>query len=329
MEVSLKLMILLPILAFLCEYVDSSLGMGYGTTLTPLLLIMGFEPLEVVPAVLLSELITGFLAASFHHRLGNVSFHRGSRSLHVAMVLGLCSIAGTVFAVFIAVKVSKTVMGLIIGTIILAMGLVILWFRTKKLDFSWAGIATLGIVASFNKGISGGGYGPLLVGGQLISGIQVKNAIGITQLAEAMVCLVGVTAYVIAPEGTMRIAPWLIIGAVCSVPFATYTVKKFSHDKLEIIVGVVTILLGITTFLKIFEVTETYMIAMLALTAWLIFGFLFGSWAGEVARKKGMSFKAFFTLGFALSLLGIVGGLLVVIAAYSLTPKFAQSSDRG
>ena len=27
--------------AFLCEYVDSTLGMGYGTTLTPLLLILG------------------------------------------------------------------------------------------------------------------------------------------------------------------------------------------------------------------------------------------------------------------------------------------------
>ncbi len=43
--------------AFICEYVDSSLGMGYGTTLTPLLLIMGYNPLQIVPAVLLSELI--------------------------------------------------------------------------------------------------------------------------------------------------------------------------------------------------------------------------------------------------------------------------------
>ncbi len=30
------------VLALVCEYVDSSLGMGYGTTLTPLLLAMGF-----------------------------------------------------------------------------------------------------------------------------------------------------------------------------------------------------------------------------------------------------------------------------------------------
>ena len=39
-------------LAFVCEFIDSTLGMGYGTSLTPILLLMGLEPLQVVPAVL-------------------------------------------------------------------------------------------------------------------------------------------------------------------------------------------------------------------------------------------------------------------------------------
>ena len=59
------------ILAFLCEYIDSSLGMGYGTTLAPLLLILGYNPLQVVPAILFSELISGLSAAFFHHRFKN------------------------------------------------------------------------------------------------------------------------------------------------------------------------------------------------------------------------------------------------------------------
>jgi uncharacterized protein len=312
-----KFMILLPLLAFSCEYVDSSLGMGYGTTLTPVLLLMGFEPLEVVPAVLLSELITGLLASVFHHGLGNVDFSRHSRSLHVALVLGLCSIVGTLFAVFVAVRISKTAMGIVIGTIILTMGLVILLLRNRTFSFSWAGITSLGVVASFNKGISGGGYGPLLVGGQLISGVEVKNAIGITQLAEAMVCLVGVIAYAFTPEGTMRIAPWLIIGAVASVPLATYTVKKYAREKLKTIVGMVTILLGVLTFIKVFNVSNAYLIIYVGLTAWMVFGFLFGNWAGEVARRKGLNHRVFFASGFILSLAGFIGGFLAVAAAYS------------
>jgi uncharacterized protein len=47
--------------SFAAEYVDSSLGMGYGTTLTPVLLLLGFAPLEVVPALLVSQLLAGLL----------------------------------------------------------------------------------------------------------------------------------------------------------------------------------------------------------------------------------------------------------------------------
>ena len=62
------------VIAFLAEYVDSALGMGYGTTLTPVLLMMGYEPMQVVPAVLLSELFTGLFAGLAHHNEGNADF---------------------------------------------------------------------------------------------------------------------------------------------------------------------------------------------------------------------------------------------------------------
>ncbi len=34
-------------LAFLCEFIDSSMGMGFGTILSPVLLLLGFEALDV------------------------------------------------------------------------------------------------------------------------------------------------------------------------------------------------------------------------------------------------------------------------------------------
>ena len=39
-------------LALLAQYLDKSLGMGSGTTLTPMLLLLGLSPGDVVPAVL-------------------------------------------------------------------------------------------------------------------------------------------------------------------------------------------------------------------------------------------------------------------------------------
>ncbi|MDD5081165.1 MAG: hypothetical protein PHC58_04125, partial [Candidatus Omnitrophica bacterium] len=65
---SIEYIFLFIFLAFIFEYMDSTLGMGYGTTLTPVLLIMGYEPLQVVPVVLISELFSGLLAGFLHHR---------------------------------------------------------------------------------------------------------------------------------------------------------------------------------------------------------------------------------------------------------------------
>lgn len=70
-------------LAFICELVDSSLGMGYGTTLTPLLLILGYDPLDVVPAVLFSEFITGIFTGLLHHKFENVDLRPGTRDFKV------------------------------------------------------------------------------------------------------------------------------------------------------------------------------------------------------------------------------------------------------
>ena len=59
--------------ALLCQYLSVSFGVGYGTLLTPLLLILGFSPLRIVPAVLLSQLVGGIVGGFVHHRSGNIT----------------------------------------------------------------------------------------------------------------------------------------------------------------------------------------------------------------------------------------------------------------
>jgi uncharacterized membrane protein YfcA len=62
------------VISLLAEYMDATIGMGYGTTLTPLLLLIGFSPLQIVPSILLSQFIAGIFAATLHQGAGNVSF---------------------------------------------------------------------------------------------------------------------------------------------------------------------------------------------------------------------------------------------------------------
>ncbi len=243
----------LMLLALGCEYVDSTLGMGYGTTLTPILLLMGYEPIQIVPSVLLSEFLTGILAGILHHEFGNVNFKPGSPALKVALVLAACSIVGTVAAVFIAVNIPGWMLKTYIGVLVLAMGIAILVTMNRTFAFSWKKLIGLGLLASVNKGLSGGGYGPLVTSGQVLSGVDGKGAIGITSLAEGLVCIVGVVAYVLTGNGAIDwgLAPSLIIGAVLSVPLAAFTVKKMPTRKLRWAIGISVTVLGLFTLGKL------------------------------------------------------------------------------
>lgn len=251
MIMGIEIFLIIIVLAFCCEYIDSSLGMGYGTTLTPLLLIIGFQPLQIVPAVLLSELFSGITAGLLHHRAGNVNFNRGSPALNVVIVITFCSIGGSIAAVFLAINLPQYWLKLYISVLILAVGVVLIATLKKNFAFSWKKIISLGIIAAFNKGISGGGYGPVVTGGQLVSGIDPKNAIGITSLAEGLTCVAGVLTYFFTKSVVdWSLAPPLAVGAIMSVPVATYTVKKISSNKLKPLVAGITIILGCASLLK-------------------------------------------------------------------------------
>jgi len=243
----------LALLAFACEYVDSTLGMGYGTTLTPLLLLFGFGTKQIVPSVLLSEFVTGLVAGGLHHGFGNVRFERGSRALRVAMVLTACSIAGTLSAVYVAMSVPTWAVKAYIGVLVLVIGVYILLTLNKTFDFSWPKVVGLGILAAFNKGISGGGYGPLVCGGQVVSGVEEKSAIAITSLAEGLVCLVGVLMYLVSGNGGIDwgLAPSLVLGALLSTPLAALTVKRVPLRKMRGVIGVGVTVLGVYTLSRV------------------------------------------------------------------------------
>jgi len=276
LELSLTIIVVIILLAFVCEYMDSTLGMGYGTTLTPVLMLFGFAPMQIVPAVLLSELVSGLLAGFLHHRHGNVNFKPATADifkianmlsplgyidsfkktvplhLKVALLLALCSIVGTVAAVFVAVSIPKFWLKLYIGGLVLAMGVVILACMNKQFKFSWRKISMLGLVASFNKGMSGGGYGPVVTGGQILSGVEGKSAVGITSLAEGLTCFVGVIMYMIVAKSLFnwKLAVWIITGAVLSVPLSVISVKKISTKQLKLAIAILTIVLGAVTIIK-------------------------------------------------------------------------------
>lgn len=253
--------------AFVCELIDSSLGMLYGTILSPVLIIAGFDPLVVVPSILFSQAVGGTVASIMHHRLKNADFSvkkdvlknlsaqgyiesfkkSTTRDLKIVVVVTSLGIIATIIAAFTAVNIPKVVLKTYIGLLVLAMGIILL--MRSRFNFSWKKIYGIGILSSFNKGISGGGFGPVVTSGQLIAGRKTKESIGATTLSEAPICITGFLTYLL----TNGLASWglaflLTIGAIIGAIIGPYiTAKVRSEEKPKLVLGALVALLGIWT----------------------------------------------------------------------------------
>ncbi len=244
---------LLMAMAFVAEMIDSSLGMGYGTILSPVLILMGFPPLVVVPSILISQSFGGFTASIFHHRFENVSLSRHSRDGRIVILITVLGIVAVVGAAILATEISRKALKTYIGALVLAMGLILL--SRLRFRFSWRKMIGVGILSSFNKGMSGGGFGPVVTAGQIIAGHGHKRAIGVTTAAEAPICIIGFIAYCFLKGSDAIVREWIVFipllaGSVMATPLGAMITKKFPEKKMRPCLGVLVTVLGVWTLYK-------------------------------------------------------------------------------
>ena len=250
MELGLSVCVGLAAMAFVCELIDSSMGMMYGTILAPVLIIIGFDPLLVVPSILISQAIGGFIAAGFHHRLGNVYLSRKSIDSKAVYTIIIFGIAGVVAALFLALNVPPWAIKTYIGVLVLAMGIIIL--SKRKFSFSWKKLSVIGFISSFNKALSGGGFGPVVATGNIISGLDSKSAVGITVSAEAPICIAAFIGYLLFHTGfTWNLAIALIVGASIAATLGPRITSRFPSTRLRSAIGILALVLGVWILVKV------------------------------------------------------------------------------
>jgi len=257
---SWAIIVLLFLVSAFCEYIDSSLGMGYGTTLTPLLLTFGVVRAEIVPVILLSELMTGFFAGIAHHHEGNVNLKKDKAIKTAVVFLAIPSVIGVVTATILSSQlkeIGQHYANLYIGLMIVVIGLYLIYSNFVRKHIPGTGtiskpkLLILGIVAAFNKGVSGGGYGPLMTGGQLTAGVKEKEAVVITSLCECFTCFTGLVVFFIL-GGSLNwfyVVP-LCLGSMVSVVPAAKTIRIIPEGLLKKAIGWATLLLGLMTLWK-------------------------------------------------------------------------------
>ncbi|MBD3228632.1 MAG: TSUP family transporter [Candidatus Lokiarchaeota archaeon] len=257
------LLIIIGILGFTTAFMDSALGMGYGL-LTPMLMLLNLEPVLIVPILLLTQMIIGFSSTFFHQRLKNVSLEKKSFDTKVTIVFTASGVIGMVLALIFAVNLSEIFMTFYIGLMLVFIGILTLF--KVKFKFSWSKLYAISVVSGFNKAISGGGYGPLVTLGQIMTGRDLRSSIGVTEFSEAFLsglsfifycCFTGFGSYKL----TIPLMIVLIITGIVATPIGAQFTKKMKRKHTKIVIGTLSIVLGIITLIRYFPaIMEAYSI---------------------------------------------------------------------
>ena len=248
---NLSILAIIICIAFICALIDSSLGMGYGTLMSPILLLLGFDIFLVVPSVLFSQIITGFSASFLHHRFNNCNLKIHEKNFRIVLTLTILGVIASIISVFIALNIPKLLIITYTGLLVLAIGFILL--LKKRFKYTPGTIEVFGILSAFNKSISGGGFGPVITAGQVISGRDAKESIGVSIASEFAISIAGFTMYILLNGPINFLLPIILaISGVIATPLGTFGTKKIQNEeKARMAIGSVCILLGILILIKI------------------------------------------------------------------------------
>lgn len=255
------------LLAFVFETMDSAAGMGFGTALAPLLLAMGYDPLSVVPVLLVSEAVTGLISAAAHHEFRNVHFslkggaNEATRLMLLIAGVGVVAIIGSVVLTYLAISLPDPVIKTYVALLVLLMGCVAIVRRFARRGDGAAAykpkrMIAFAALAGINKGIGGGGYGPVVTLGEIYSGVYEKSAAAITSLAEGLVSLAGIAAFfAISAAGVkldFTLLPSALAGSALAAVASPYLVRVLPNRMFSYLIPVYAAVVGVIVLAKLY-----------------------------------------------------------------------------
>lgn len=237
----MQTLIVVAIAGLVAQFVDGSLGMGYGLTSSTLLIFAGLSPAAASASVHLAEVGTTALSGVAHHRFGNVDWHAVRR---IAIPGGIGAFLGATLLSSLSTESAKP----LASTLLFTLGIyVLLRFLLGKQRVSRKGqpglrfLAPLGLIGGFIDATGGGGWGPVTTPTLLADGRLAPNrVVGTVSASEFIVAISASAGFFTALGGEvlrMEFVAALLAGGFIAAPIAAYTVRHLNPRLLGVIVG--------------------------------------------------------------------------------------------
>ena len=269
------------------QFVDGTLGMGFGVTSATILLALGVSAAAASAATHMAKLPTTFVSGLTHWRQGNVD--KGT-FIRIAIPGGIAAFVGAVVLVNLSLASAKTWM----AGLLLFFGLVILLrfgfnkrlIPTPENGQSARWLSPLGALGGFTDSMGGGGWGPVVTPSVMtVTNHEPRTVVGSVNAAEFFVAACASLGFLTGAERIEEDMPWLavlglITGGVVVAPFAARLAGRLPHHVMGTMVGGLMLIVNGSVLGKAFGVPGTVSLmatggALLvtALIAWRAYGY--------------------------------------------------------
>jgi hypothetical protein len=252
------------------EFMDSAGGMGYGTALTPLLLMGGFDPKQVVPLVMITEMFTGIISGLIHGEFENVEWkfkpmNETTKLVVMVAITGMAASGLSITAVYKVLQLHKFWVQLYVTVLLIVMGVCSLLTAKTYLTYRPGWMWLFAFVGGFNKGVGGGGYGPVITVGGLLAGVPVKSMVAVTSFAEGFTCLFAVITWAaLITSGVVvdyLLLPSFVLGTVVAAVGAPYVTRILPEKFWKWCVPIYCCILAAYSFYKIWPAIQKRLLA--------------------------------------------------------------------
>ncbi len=276
----------------LAQFVDGTLGMGFGVTSATVLLWVGVAPAAASAATHAAKLPTTLVSGLAHWREGNVDT---KILIRVAIPGAITAFIGAVVLTNISLESAEAWM----STLLLFFGVVIFTrfgFGVRLIPQPKRGhtarwLVPIGGVGGFVDATGGGGWGPVVTPSLMtVTAHEPRKVVGTVNAAEFVVAVAASMGFIfgIAQEDI----PWsavagLVVGGVIVAPFAARVAGRLPHAPMGTFVGGLIVLVNCLTIVPALGGLPTWLdwvgvVAIIAVTAFVAKR----AWHRERAERK-------------------------------------------
>jgi len=250
----MPLIVVFAIVGGIAQFVDGSLGMGFGVTSATLLTLLGYSAVAASAGTHAAKMGTTFVSGLAHWREGNVEWR-------VLIALAAPGVVGAFTGAVILTNVSMDGARIWMAAVLLLLGVsIVMRFAFGKSLVPQMKVRTrhlwpIGLAGGFVDATGGGGWGPVATPSLMtVTRHEPRKVVGTVNAAEFAVAVAASMGFLVGAKESQ--VPWgavvgLIIGGLLVAPFAARFAGRAPVHSLGTLVGGMVIISNLAVVFKL------------------------------------------------------------------------------